>query len=1023
MVDTLITLYSFDATTFDNMGIGQLSDALTCSVEENLNGAFELTMTYPITGRHYSDIAYSKLIRVKPNPYDNLQVFRIYYISKPINGTITIKAQHVSYDLSSYLVKPFDVSALHQTMSISLLWTYIGMNLVRTGTTLTPFTISTSVSRERSFINDSVRSVRAILGGDGTTLISAYDVDLKFDNFEVVALNRRGTDRGVSIKYGVNMTGITEEVNWENVYTKIYPYYVSETYGIIDLLSTDNVWTTFTGTSFVAGTTYYEKVGSTYVATSDTVPVEGKTYYYMVAEPSPYTSALMDVPNSQGWHHNFRELVYPYDISSVWNNPYEYPDQYPSVDEIHEIGEAFLADNNLATPNVNLTIQFEPLAKTSEYANYLWLDHIELGDTVKAVHDKLGIESSLRCIKTVYNVLTDKYDTIELGDPAATLASNLSNQTTLNGAVRSIVTKQSNEIAKINTDFQNTNVLKDSDSYLYRTKLKNDAEAGNILNKISSAYLHADNQLQVINGGSANITPRDNGDDTYTYTLSMKVGNITVPSAQWSWCVREQFGESLLLYNLPLSTDILIPVEVTSKEERLLGIIDTELSYFTASVSTWTTDRYRQDYNSTCVPCDYFEIYKPLEQNKVKKLYHSSSTASNTQYTLTSPVIGQSFPVILERMDTETPIEIGTVTINSIDIGGYFEDDIHANGTLTLNSNYKANSGMSSYSWDSEVDVALWLTPAINYGNYIIGNLPNFHDVGFVWSGREATETYEKTISPDGLGFINNDQSDSDLVALYNKYESTGKYVVINENVIDDDISLAHIMISGSGNTINHTNNDPSYIDIVGNDNVVENCESDSRVVILGSNNNTSSFYTLGNYRMNGLFIGQSGSGFMFCGDTNEVKYFVNYVEQDFGVTYEISKSQDGTQIILTGSDGSVQTITDKDTIYDDTEIQTAIQNIIASFSNYYTKTEIDNTIDILETSIQNVINSLSNYYTKDEIDILLAAIWAVLGDDEGFASYQDEQDSIEEIFGTVYFITESGVRLQTENAEDIVLG
>jgi len=40
----------------------------------------------------------------------------------------------------------------------------------------------------------------------------------------------------------------------------------------------------------------------------------------------------------------------------------------------------------------------------------------------------------------------------------------------------------------------------------------------------------------------------------------------------------------------------------------------------------------------------------------------------------------------------------------------------------------------------------------------------------------------------------------------------------------------------------------------------------------------------------------------------------------------------------------------------------------------------------------------------------------------EPWATYQQEQDSIDEIFGTIYLVTESGVRLQTENDENIVL-
>lgn len=99
------------------------------------------------------------------------------------------------------------------------------------------------------------------------------------------------------------------------------------------------------------------------------------------------------------------------------------------------------------------------------------------------------------------------------------------------------------------------------------------------------------------------------------------------------------------------------------------------------------------------------------------------------------------------------------------------------------------------------------------------------------------------------------------------------------------------------------------------------------------------------------------------------------------------------------------------------------VKSITVNGNTYY--------VDPTSTNI-----TLADYYTKDEIDILLqdilnrlmtletvvSNILEKISDDDGWATYQQEQDSIDEIFGTVYLITESGIRLQTENNEDIVL-
>lgn len=69
MIKTSYPRYYDGTTGLSGNGIGVLPDALTCTVTEERNGAYELEMTYPITGQHYSAIALRGLIYAKPNPY------------------------------------------------------------------------------------------------------------------------------------------------------------------------------------------------------------------------------------------------------------------------------------------------------------------------------------------------------------------------------------------------------------------------------------------------------------------------------------------------------------------------------------------------------------------------------------------------------------------------------------------------------------------------------------------------------------------------------------------------------------------------------------------------------------------------------------------------------------------------------------------------------------------------------------------------------------------------------------------
>ena len=93
-------LFPASATTFASQGLGVLSDAISCEVTEERNGMYELQMQYSITGIHFNEIEQRNIILAKSNYTDDPQPFRIYRITKPLNGICTIYAQHITYDLA-----------------------------------------------------------------------------------------------------------------------------------------------------------------------------------------------------------------------------------------------------------------------------------------------------------------------------------------------------------------------------------------------------------------------------------------------------------------------------------------------------------------------------------------------------------------------------------------------------------------------------------------------------------------------------------------------------------------------------------------------------------------------------------------------------------------------------------------------------------------------------------------------------------------------------------------------------------
>lgn len=216
-------LFSADASSWDSFGIGVLSDAISCTVEEERNGAYELEMEYPITGAFYAQIGFRSLIVAKPNFADNPQPFRVYQISKPLNGIVTINAEHISYDLSGYVNDTFTAQGIQAAMS--------GIISGNTKPVNCPFIFSSDMSKTQTMSIGYPVSIRAAMGGIAGSMIDVYGGEWHFDGYHCILNAARGANRGVRILYGKNLTSLVQESNNANVYTAVMPYYYNKDTG------------------------------------------------------------------------------------------------------------------------------------------------------------------------------------------------------------------------------------------------------------------------------------------------------------------------------------------------------------------------------------------------------------------------------------------------------------------------------------------------------------------------------------------------------------------------------------------------------------------------------------------------------------------------------------------------------------------------------------------------------------------------------------------------------------------------
>lgn len=209
-------LFPSTATEFTTQGLGALSDAISCIVTEERNGLYELEMQYPQSGIHFSEIQNRCIVYAIPSPYREAQPFRVYRITRPINGIATIYAQHISYDLAGIPVNPFTAGSAAEALSGMASHTAVE----------SPFSFWTDKSTTANFSVLVPSASRSVLGGVEGSILDVYGGEYLFDKFFVRLYNQRGNDNGVVIRYGKNLTDVEQDANISSVATGVLPYWV-----------------------------------------------------------------------------------------------------------------------------------------------------------------------------------------------------------------------------------------------------------------------------------------------------------------------------------------------------------------------------------------------------------------------------------------------------------------------------------------------------------------------------------------------------------------------------------------------------------------------------------------------------------------------------------------------------------------------------------------------------------------------------------------------------------------------------
>ena len=369
-------LFPGDETSFLSNGLGRL-DPITCTVTEERNGQYELEMVVTMDDPHFADIQEGRLLLARHDDTTDKQPFEIYYISRPINGLVTVLAHHITYRTAAMTVMPFTASGVVAAL--------LGLSTNTVGTC--PFTFTTTKSTSGTFKVEAPSSLRPLLAGQQGSILDVYGSgEYEWDKFTIRLHSARGSDSGVVLRYGKDITDLKKVTDMSSIWTGVVPFWRG-----VD--SEDN--TTETLVTLTEEVLYSSAVG---------------TYDY--------------------------EMIVPLDLSSSFESQ-------PTEAQLRAAEQAWVTVNEITAIPASIDVSFVHLAQTDEYQSVAAMQRLKLCDTLTVLYTKLGVQNKAKIVKTVYNVLLERYDSMTIGDIRPDLSTTLTGglQASLNDLEEKAATK------------------------------------------------------------------------------------------------------------------------------------------------------------------------------------------------------------------------------------------------------------------------------------------------------------------------------------------------------------------------------------------------------------------------------------------------------------------------------------------------------------------------------------------------------------------------------------------------------
>lgn len=393
------------------------------------------------------------------------QLFRIREVSVDRdNGKVSVSGKHVSYDLNGDLVESLTLSQASAAMAISRVMENLSFEYRGT--------IATNISTEEDTTFSGTFTMKngmhCLIDPDAG-IVPTFNAKFTRDNWDLFVMENNSPDKGLRIRYGKNVNGITWKRKTDGLVTRVIPK--AKAADGSDLFLPER-W-----------------VDSEHILEYQVIYME-------------YLNVSGQVGKDDGTN-----------TDTTWTEEALLDEMRQKALDRFEVDEA-------DKPVTEITVQFEPLERTDEFRQLRGLMTVNLYDVVHVEDPEIGLEAEVKVSEIEYNYVARKITGIKLSNVQNSVTKTVTGYNITNGSIGS---------EKLKDDVITSTVETAKDETLTMVTNRETPVVDNLTSTSTDAALSA-NQGKVLKGlidGISGITVVDALNSTSTTdALSANQGRV-----------------------------------------------------------------------------------------------------------------------------------------------------------------------------------------------------------------------------------------------------------------------------------------------------------------------------------------------------------------------------------------------------------------------------------------------------------------------------------------------------------------